>query len=170
MRIERSVEIRAPARIVFDVVSTPERLPRWNVSVLSARRAADERVALGSRATVTGRLLGHEIVSETEVVEFDAPRRFATRAVRGPRLNLRCSLEQAPFGTRLEITLEGELPGGRLAEKLAQPILTADFERSLERLRALCEGEAKSQASKEPLEGSDPACWLGVLPDADSSS
>jgi uncharacterized protein YndB with AHSA1/START domain len=154
-------DIRAPAALVFALLSTPERLPEWNTSVESARRVVPaEPVGPGSRAIFAGRLLGQVLESETEVSQFEPPRRFATRAVRGPRLNSAFTLDSQPFGTRVTLDVSGDVPGGRLGGILAEGFLRSELTRSLDRLRALCEREATAAASREPVEGGDPACWL----------
>ena len=160
MRLHAEVEVRAPAALVFDVLSTPERLPEWNVSVASAcRRPAGAAVGLGSHAIFAGRLLGQTLESEAQVVAFDRPRLFATHAVRGPRLSSAFRLDPVPFGTHLLVDVSGELPGGKLGELLGERLLRSELHASLDRLRGLCEREARAAASGEPVEG-DPACWL----------
>jgi len=159
--LHAATQIRAPAALVFALLSTPERLPEWNTSVESARRAAPgEAVKMGSRAIFAGRLLGQVLESETEVVEFDPPRRFATRAIRGPRLLSRFALDSQPFGTQLVLDVSGEVPGGRLGAIVAEGFLRSELTRSLERLKQLCEREASAAAGAEPASGGDPACWL----------
>jgi uncharacterized protein YndB with AHSA1/START domain len=160
-----SIEIRAPADRVFALICTPERLPEWNVSVERARRVDPAAtVCLGARAIMTGRLLGQPLESETEVVTFEPPRLFATRAIRGPRLNTRFVVESAAFGSRVDVEVSGEVPGGALGARLAEGFLRKELSRSLDRLRALAEREAATaaaaDATAEPLEGGDPACWL----------
>jgi uncharacterized membrane protein len=141
MSLRASVEIRAPVERIFDLVCAPERLPEWNVSVESARRATpDEAVCLGSRAFVSGRLMGQTLESETEVVGFEPPRVFATHAFRGPRVDTRFVLEPLPHGTRVEVIVSGEVPGGALGARLAEGFLRKELAASLERLRAI--GEA----------------------------
>jgi uncharacterized protein YndB with AHSA1/START domain len=140
LSLKAATEIRAPAEVVFAVLSTPERLPEWNTSVESARRSrADETVGLGSRAIFAGRLLGQVLESETEVVAFDPPRLFATRAVRGPRLHSRFDLDTVPHGTRVRLDVSGEVPGGRLGGMLAEGFLRRELTESLDRLRHVCE-------------------------------
>ncbi|HLZ32169.1 MAG TPA: SRPBCC family protein [Chloroflexota bacterium] len=140
LSLRASVDIRAPAERIFDLVCTPERLPEWNVSIASARRGvAGEAVCLGSRAVLSGRLLGQTLESETEVVSFEPPRLFATRAIRGPRLQTRFVLASLPAGTRVEIDVSGEVPGGALGAKLAEGFLRKELTASLERLRAMSE-------------------------------
>jgi len=140
LSLRAATDIRAPADVVFAILSTPERLPEWNTSVESARRRdPDEVVCLGSRAIFAGRLLGQVLESETEVVEFEAPRLFATRAIRGPRLNSRFELHTLPQGTRVHLDVSGEVPGGRLGGMLAEGFLRRELIASLDRLRTVCE-------------------------------
>jgi hypothetical protein len=108
------------------------------VSVKEARRVAPgQPVGLGSRAIFSGRLLGQTLESETEVVEYEPPRVFATRAIRGPRLATRFALEPVPDGTRVLVEVTGEVPGGTLGQRLAEGFLRRELAASLERLCAL---------------------------------
>jgi uncharacterized membrane protein len=140
LSLRASVDIRAPAERIFDLVCTPERLPEWNVSVASARRGvAGDPVCLGSRAVLSGRLLGQTLESETEVVSFEPPRLFGTRAVRGPRVNTRFVLEPLPDGTRVDVEVSGEVPGGAIGARVAEGFLRKELTASLERLRVMSE-------------------------------
>ncbi len=126
--------------MVFELICTPERLPEWNVSIDRARRALpDEPIGLGSRAICSGKLLGQTLESETEVVGFEPPRLFATRAVRGPRLHTRFLVEPLPEGARVEVEVSGEVPGGALGAKVAEGFLRRELFASLDRLRLLSE-------------------------------
>jgi uncharacterized membrane protein len=143
LSLRASVDIRAPAERIFDLVCTPERLPEWNVSVASARRSVPgEAVCLGSRAVLSGRLLGQTLESETEVVGFEPPRLFATRAIRGPRVNTRFVLAALPDGTRVDIDVSGDVPGGALGARMAEGFLRKELTASLERLRLIGEQPA----------------------------
>ena len=141
IHLTADVVIKARPPRVFDLVCAPERLPEWNTSVQSARRVAPENpVCLGSRAVVSGKLLGQTLESETEVVAFEPPRLFATCAVRGPKLNTRFELESLGEATRVFVDVSGEVPGGALGSMLAEGFLRRELTASLERLRAI--GEA----------------------------
>jgi hypothetical protein len=143
LELNASVLINAPPMRVFVLICTPERLPEWNVSVAHARRAEPgQPVGLGSRAIFRGRLLGQTLESETEVVQCQPPWLFATRAVRGPRLVTRFALEPIEAGTRVLVMVTGEVPGGKLGQRLAEGFLRRELIASLERLRALSEAEA----------------------------
>jgi uncharacterized protein YndB with AHSA1/START domain len=143
LALRASVLIHAPPARVFDLVCTPERLPEWNVSIENAcRRVPGEPVCLGSRAIFSGRLLGQPLESETEVVTYEPPRLFATRAVRGPRLTTRFELEPSGDATRVHVNLSGEVPGGAIGGFLAEGFLRKELAASLERLRVI--GESSS--------------------------
>lgn len=86
---------------------------------------------------MSGRLLGQPLESETEVVEYDPPKAFATRAVRGPRLATRFSLSPEGAATRVQVDVNGEVPGGAIGAFLAEGFLKRELAVSLERLRAL---------------------------------
>ena len=138
--------VNAPPARVFTLICAPERLPEWNVSVEKARRVApEEPIGLGSRAIMSGRLLGQSLESETEVVEFEDQRLFTTRAVRGPRLVTRFHLEPQGEATQVTVQVGGEVPGGAIGERLAEGFLRRELTTSLERLQAL--GEADGQDS-----------------------
>src|ERR687885_786566 len=121
LSLRANILIRAPAERLFELICTPERLPEWNVSVADARRAAaDEAVCLGSRAVFRGKLMGKSLESETEVIDFQPPRLFATRAIRGPRLTTRFELQSEPDGTRVVVDVIGDVPGGVLGSRVAE--------------------------------------------------
>jgi uncharacterized membrane protein len=149
LNLRASVDIRAPAEHVFELVCSPERLPEWNVSVKHARRATPgQPVCLGSRAICSGQLLGQTLESETEVVGFERPRLFATRAIRGPRLHTRFVVEARVDRCNVAVDVSGDVPGGGLGARLAEGFLRTELTASLERLRAICERDCRAAAEK----------------------
>jgi uncharacterized protein YndB with AHSA1/START domain len=144
LRLQASVTVRARPARVFDLVCTPERLPDWNVAVVSARRAEpSEPVKLGSRAIFSGRLLGQTVESETQVVEYQPPCRFVTQAIRGPRLITSIDLQPQDEGTVVHVDVSGDVPGGVLGERLAAGFLRRELTASLERLKIVAEGSSE---------------------------
>jgi uncharacterized membrane protein len=161
LRLRASIEILAPAAKIFSVLCSPERLPEWNTSVETARRLQpEEPVTLGSRAVMTGRVLGQRLESETEVVRFEPTRMFATQACRGPRLLTQFDVESLATGARVTADVSGEVPGGAVGSMLAEGFLKRELSASLHRLKAICEREAQGEAANTPAQGGDPACWL----------
>ena len=140
MQLRTSILISAPPTTVFDLICTPERLPEWNVSVQRACRAVEgDPIKVGSRAIMSGRLLGQPLESETEVFEYEPPRMFGTRAIRGPRLTTRFSLTPEGNATRLQVEVSGDLPGGAIGSFLGESFLKRELTASLERLRTLAD-------------------------------
>jgi uncharacterized protein YndB with AHSA1/START domain len=140
LALRANVAIRAPQSQIFELICTPERLPEWNVSIERARRAVPgEQICLGARAIFSGRLLGQPLETETEVVEFEPPWLFVTRAIRGPRLTTRFELQSVGDDTRVAVDVSGEVPGGALGARLAEGFLRRELSTSLERLRAIGE-------------------------------
>src|SRR5260370_17913142 len=124
LALRASVLIHAPLPRIFELVCTPERLPEWNTSVENACRAVPgEQVCLGSRAIFSGRLLGQPLESETEVVVYEPPRLFATRAIRGPRLTTRFELESTGESTHVHVAVSAEVPAAPFPALLAQALL-----------------------------------------------
>ena len=161
MRVEGTVDIGAPARLVFGMLSTPERLPEWNLSVKAVSRGESGPVQVGSRATAEGELLGQRIISETEVVTYEAPVRFATRAIKGPKLHTDFRVEQLPEGARVVATVEGQLPGGPLLGAVAESFIRGEFTRSLQRLKELCESINRASEAGQPV-AADVSGWLNA--------
>ena len=140
LSLRADVVVAATPSQVYELICEPERLPDWNVSVEHARRVKPgEPVSVGSRAIMSGRLLGQSLESETEVVAYEPPRLFSTRAVRGPKLNTRFTLQEVPGGTHVLVEVSGEVPGGGLGARLAEGFLRRELTASLQRLRALRE-------------------------------
>jgi hypothetical protein len=143
LALRASIDINAPQQRVFELVCSPERLPEWNVSIDRAWRVApDQPVCVGSRAICQGKLLGQMLESETEVVDFDPPRLFSTRAIRGPRLLTRFSIEPLGEGSRLAVDVKGDVPGGSIVTRIAEGFLRKELQASLVRLRMLGESSA----------------------------
>ena len=165
IRLEGNVEIGAAASTIFDVLSAAERLPEWSATVIAAKRLDSGPVGVGSRAVMRGRVMGQLIEGENEVVVYDPPRRFATRSIRGPQLHTEFRLESVAFGTTVTAVMEGKPPGGRLGAAVAKGVLLGDLRKSLNKLREVCEAEAARAAANAPLEGGDPACWVGEHPE-----
>ena len=142
LSLQASTEIRAPIDTVFALISAPERLPEWNTSIASARRADPSGpVCWGSRAVMSGRLLGQTLESETEVISYAEPCEFVTRAIRGPKLTTRFVLNAGESGTNVRVEVSGDVPGGMLGARLAEGFLRTEFTASLQRLKALAEHE-----------------------------
>lgn len=132
MRAELTIEIARPPEEVYAYLTDVSNVPAWQSGVRSAT-LRDGRIE-ESRS-----LLGREFHTTLEIVEQEAPRLFALRALDSPvPFTVRHELEPAETGTRLTVTAEGEVPGfaAGLVARRAERQFRKDFERLKQILEA----------------------------------
>lgn len=146
--VRESIVIAAPPERVWETVMDPTRLERWVTTHDSVEEARPGPVSGGDSFKQKLRLAGKSFEVEWKVVEADAPRlaRWEGDGPAGSTANVVYRLEPEGGGTRFEYENEFALPGGMLG-KVAGGVLSAapgrrEARRSLDRLRALLEGEA----------------------------
>lgn len=132
MRAELTIEIARPPEEVYAYLTDVSNVPAWQSGVRSAT-LRDGRIE-ESRS-----LLGREFHTTLEIVEQEALRLFALRALDSPvPFTVRHELEPAETGTRLTVTAEGEVPGfaAGLVARRAERQFRKDFERLKQILEA----------------------------------
>src|SRR5215216_7814597 len=103
--IQTSVRIAQPVDDVFALLSDPVRLPLWNSAVTSVEETATGYIL--RRSLPTG-----PAENALEVVEREAPTRFAIRTTSGPTPFLyRYSLSRADDATVVALNASIELDG-----------------------------------------------------------
>lgn len=79
-KLEDSVEIAAPARRVWELVSDVRRMPEWSPQVQSVRlRSGFDAVTLGAQFTNLNKHGDFEWVTHGEIVRYDDGRELAFR-------------------------------------------------------------------------------------------
>lgn len=122
-RINRAVEIDAPANEVWGLLEDVRRLPEFSTSTLEVRDAPERITATGQGYTQVGRLLGNTYSSHWTVVALDPGRRIRSEGTIGPgvRYCLTQELEElTPDRSRLRIIVDYALPGGLLGRLVAK--------------------------------------------------
>lgn len=76
--IAHTVEIDQPIEQVFAYVTDRANLPQWFSAVRSATQEGPNQI--GTKTTITAQLLGYEVTSANEVVEYELNQRFAIKA------------------------------------------------------------------------------------------
>ena len=125
MHAELTIEIARPPEEVFAYLTDVSNLPRWQTGVKTAT-LHDGRIE-ESRS-----LLGRELHTALEIVEQEEPRLFTLRALSSlVPFMVRHELEPAHGGTRLTVTVEGDVPGfaAGLLARHAEKQFRKDFER-----------------------------------------
>jgi uncharacterized membrane protein len=145
MKVERSVQVDAPAEALYDVVMDPGRLEDWVTIHHHLEEAPNGPLKQGSRLTQCLKLAGSRFKVRWTVVENDPCRRVVWEG-RGPvGSHARVVYEFASAGngaTRFSYTNEYDLPGGplgRLAGRTVSRVTAKELDGSLQRLKSLVE-------------------------------
>ena len=147
-RIERQIEIGRPPPEVFALLTDLDRLHEWATIVVGTRDMSELPLREGCTFRQTLRVMGRELESDWRVTELEVPRRVAYEAAApgGGKLTMRQTVGPGDGGSRVELELDYELPGGWLGEVLDRGVVEEQNEReaeqSLERLKTLVEKAA----------------------------
>jgi uncharacterized protein YndB with AHSA1/START domain len=139
MRIEQTFSVSRPPEVVFDYLTDPSSLGRWQTSKTSVEQLTDGPPGLGTRVRErTRRPGGKEFEQIVEFSEFDRPRRVHVHVVEGPYpIDGTWLFEPNGGGTRVHFTAEGELHGAaRVLQPIAKRVLArqmAVYHRNLRR-------------------------------------
>lgn len=138
MRFEATVDVSAPARLVFDTYADVERWPSWTSSVTSVELLDRGPLRIGSRARIRQPKLP---VSTWQVIRLDPGREFSWQVL-GPGVHTTGTHRVDPLAddtSRVTATLEQTGPLGVLAG-LAYARLTRRYLRTeVDGLKAYCE-------------------------------
>lgn len=143
-KIEISTVINRPVEEVFAVLSNAENGPKWNSSSLETKKTSAGPIGVGTTWRSVGDLIGQRVESETEIVEYEPNRSYATKSKSGPfPVENRVTFERVEGGTRVSAILKGE-PGGffKMAEPLVVRLAKRQFEAALANLKDLMEAHA----------------------------
>lgn len=153
MRVSASMQVPAPAALVWSIVSDPQRQLDFMSGVTRWETESEPAAGLGARYRMLLRVGSAEVGGLVEVVEFSAPTDLAWTSVTGIDQRGRWRLRPARGGrTRVELRLAygvaGSGPWGWVAERVAAPLVGRHVRRSLEQLRWLVEQEQRRTRSQ----------------------
>lgn len=145
-RIERSIEINRQPEEVFDLLTNLDRLPDWATIVVETRDVPDQPIHNGSTFRQTIRVAGRNLECNWRVAELERPRHVAyeSTAPGGGQLAMKQTVIAAGGGSRVELELDYDVPGGLLGEVADRAYLERrnqrEVEHSLHNLKDLLEG------------------------------
>lgn len=142
--IAHTVEIDHPIEQVFAYVTDRANLPQWFSAVRSATQQGPNRI--GTKTTITAQLLGYEVTSANEVVEYELNHTFAIKADEPFPVYEREIFTQRGGGTRIDY--QGTIQT-RGVYKVVAPLLHWMLKRQLvasyKRLKVLLESKEAVQ-------------------------
>lgn len=148
--IEHTTEIDAAPEAVFDVLTDLDRLPDWSTVTVSTHDAPPKPLSAGQTFRQTLRVLGRNLDVDWEVKEVQRPNRLAYEATApgGGRLRMTQQVRQAGDGSRVELDIDYDLPGGFVGEWLdehyAERRNEREVEHSLHNLKELVEASTRT--------------------------
>jgi carbon monoxide dehydrogenase subunit G len=144
MRVERSVEIAAPPREVYEVVMDPARLGDWVTIHDHLEDAPNGRLRRGSKLTQSLRLAGRRFKVRWTVAENDPCRKvvWEGRGPVGSHARVVYEFDENEQGTRFSYMNQYDLPGGvfgRMAGRAVSRVTEKELDGSLQKLKSLLE-------------------------------
>jgi uncharacterized membrane protein len=144
MKVERTIEIDAPAKQVYDIVMDASRLGDWVTIHDHLEDAPNGRLRRGSKLTQSLRLAGRRFTVRWTVVENE-PCQHVVWEGRGPvgsHARVEYSFDEDGQATRFSYMNQYDLPGGplgRVAGHAVSRVTEKELDGSLQRLKSLVE-------------------------------
>ena len=144
-RIERAIQIDRSPREVFALLTDLDRLEEWATIAGETRDVSTRPIRNGTTFSQVMRVLGQELQTEWRVDELNAPHHVAYSATApgGGELAMRQTVIPVDRGSRVELQIDYELPGGFIGELIDRAYVEGhnerEAERSLENLKRLLE-------------------------------
>lgn len=144
MKVERTIEIEAPAREVYDIVMNPARLGDWVTIHDHLEDAPNGPLKRGSKLTQCLKLAGRRFKVRWTIVENDPCRRvvWEGRGPVGSHARVVYGFDENGQETRFSYMNQYDLPGGvvgRVAGRAVARVTEKELDGSLRRLKSLVE-------------------------------
>jgi uncharacterized membrane protein len=150
MRLNESIVISAPPKLVWEYIADPDNVLHYMSGVTRWEVVGEQRTGLGARYRMLIRVGSAEVGGLIEVVEFSEERDMAWSSVTGVDQRGRWRLRQTSDGrTRVELRFAYGVAGsgitGYLSELVAAPTLSSHLRRTLQQLKRQVEHERLRQ-------------------------
>ncbi len=154
MRAVATIEVNAPAELVWREISDPSRYLHFMSGITRWEVAGEQREGLGARYRMLMRVGSAEVGGLIEVVEHVPPTDLAWTSVTGIDQRGRWRLrEKVPGRTRVELRLAYGIAGsgilGWVAEQVAAPSVRGHLRRSLWQLKRQVEHQQLREQAAE---------------------
>lgn len=147
-KIDTSIEVSASREQVFEALTDLDLLPVWSTITVETHGTPRKPIDEGDTFVQTLRVLGRNLESNWEVTQLERPRRvaYSSEVPGGGLLRMVQTVEEADGGSRVDVELDYELPGGLVGELFdsayAERRNERELEHSLHNLKELIEARA----------------------------
>jgi len=133
--------IDRPVKDVFEFVSNPNNMSKWNSAVVSLQQVTPGTVGVGTKFKSVGEALGRRIEGGMQVTAYEPDSKCGFQLQAGPmQMNLTMTFKPVGTGTKLSLNAQGN-PGGifKLAEGMMTGQVKSLMEGNLARLKSVLE-------------------------------
>ena len=142
LNMQSSIELQAPAALVFDVVADQTNAPRWQTGLHEVRCITPGPLGVGTEHEFVRRFAGMRFASRNRFIAYE-PGRFVAFEIPSGKITGVASYRVQPTEantSRLISTVDFRLGGpARLATPLLAQVFKRDMEKNLATLKALLE-------------------------------
>ncbi|MFI5122009.1 MAG: SRPBCC family protein [Vicinamibacteria bacterium] len=160
MRLNESIVVSAPPKLVWDYIADPNNALHYMSGITRWEVQGEQRSGLGARYRMLMRVGSAEMGGLVEIVEFSEPLDMAWSSVTGVDQRGRWRLRKSGGGrTRVEFRFAYGVAGGGItgyiSERVAAPSVRTHLRRTLQQLKRQVEQEqlrqdgARRQAERE---------------------
>ena len=147
-RAEKTIEINAPVKVVFDLYSDFEKFPEWMKHIKEVRHTGENYTKWTADAP-----LGINVEWEAETTAFEPNRKIGWRTVRGDvKMEGEVTFEETKRKTtRMHVNLGYEPPAGHLGALVAKLFGNdpeKEIDEELKRFASLAQSRAKKRKRK----------------------
>ena len=129
-KFESSIFINRPPQEVFDYVTNPANISKWQSGTEASEWTSDSPPGVGSTVKVVTSFLGRKIEAELKVMDWDPPKLRKIKSVGGPiPFEVTDKFEAQGDGTLLTSTGQAELGG---FFKLAEGLVGKQMEKQIQ--------------------------------------
>ncbi len=142
--LDLSTLVDRPVQDIFDFLSNPLNLPRWQKMIASIEQITPGSPAVGAKYRVSAAVLGRKIDGQMQITTFEPPHRVGFVNQSGPmQVNITVTLKPVGSGAKISLRAEGN-PAGvfALAEGILAGKLKSEMEANLARLKAVLESKS----------------------------
>ncbi len=141
--IDLSTLVDRSPQDIFDFLSNPLNLPKWQMMIVKIEQVTPGEPAIGTKYRVFARALGRDIEGEMQISALETPHKVGFVNQSGPmRVNITVTLKPVGSGAKIALHAEGN-PAGvfALAEGMLAGKIKSEMEINLARLKAVLENQ-----------------------------
>ena len=141
IQLEMSTTIYRPVKQVFDFVSTPENDLQWQYGTLATARLYKGVNKIGTFFRSIGHLMGHQIQSTFEVIQYEPNSEYGFKSLSGPlHSQTSYTFKAADGGTRITISTRAHVVNFfQMDERLLGSKIKKQLKENLFALKSLLE-------------------------------